>query len=78
MSDEQVLKKIESFLQEIRPNMQMDGGDIEFVSYQEGTVFLRLLGACANCPMSFYTLKYYIEERLKEELSDVQEVVTVD
>ncbi len=78
MTNEQELKKIDEVLEEMRPNIQMDGGDIEFVSYIDGVVSLRLLGACATCPLSMYTLKMGIEERLKEHLPDVVEVISVD
>ncbi len=78
MTNEQELKKIEEVLEEMRPNIQMDGGDIEFVSYVDGVVGLRLKGACATCPISMYTLKMGIEERLKEYLPDVVEVISVE
>ncbi len=71
-------KKIEEVLDDMRPNIQMDGGDIEFVSYIDGVVALRLLGACATCPLSLYTLKMGIEERLKEQIPDVVEVISVE
>ncbi len=77
MSSEE-LRKIEEVLEDMRPNIQMDGGDIEFVSYVDGVVSLRLMGACATCPLSLYTLKMGIEERLKEQIPDVVEVVSVD
>lgn len=78
MSNEQCIEKIKELLEQMRPAIQMDGGDIEFVSFQEGTVFLRLHGACINCPMSFYTLKLGIEEKLKEHIEKVREVMTVE
>jgi Fe-S cluster biogenesis protein NfuA len=77
MTNEQLIEKIEEVLQELRPNIQMDGGDIEFVSFCDGVVSLRLQGACASCPMSLYTLKLGIEERLREHVPDVQEVIAV-
>lgn len=70
-------KKIEEALQAIRPNIQMDGGDIEFVSYSSGIVELRFLGACVNCPMSIYTLKLGIEEQLKESVPGITEVKAI-
>ncbi len=72
------LVQIEEILNEMRPNIQMDGGDIELVSFKEGVVSVRLKGACVTCPLSLYTLKMGIEERLKEKLSDVVEVLSVD
>jgi Fe-S cluster biogenesis protein NfuA len=55
-----------------------DGGNVELVDVQDGIVSLKLTGACAGCPMSTLTLKNGIERILKEELSDVKEVVSVD
>lgn len=78
MTNEQVLRKIEDVLQELRPNIQMDGGDIEYVGFNDGVVSLRLHGACASCPLSLYTLKLGIEERLKESVPEVVEVIAVE
>lgn len=78
MTNELRQQKIDEVLQEMRPNIQMDGGDIEFVSYTNGTVALRLHGACVSCPLSLYTLKLGIEERLKQEVPDVVEVIAVE
>jgi Fe-S cluster biogenesis protein NfuA len=78
MTNEQVLKKIEEELNEMRPNIQMDGGDIEFVSFTDGVVSVRLHGACTSCPLSLYTLKLGIEERLKEHVPEIVEVIAVE
>lgn len=78
MTNEMILQKIDEVLMEMRPNIQMDGGDIEFVGFNDGVVSLRLLGACVSCPLSLYTLKLGIEERLKEHVPDIVEVVAVD
>ena len=61
----------------MRPNIQMDGGDIEFMTFVDGVVSLKLHGACASCPLSVYTVKLGIEERLKEAIPEVVEVVAV-
>jgi Fe-S cluster biogenesis protein NfuA len=71
-------KRIEEALEEMRPSIKMDGGDIELVAYDKGIVSLRLQGACATCALSLYTLKMGIEERLKEQIPEVTEVVRVD
>ncbi|MGC2310157.1 MAG: NifU family protein [Candidatus Babeliaceae bacterium] len=78
MTEHEIVQKIEEIMQEMRPSIQNDGGDIHFVSYQEGIVLVRLHGACVSCPMSFYTLKLGIEERLKEQIPAVREVQTVE
>ena len=62
---------------EIRPAVAMDGGDITFEKFENGTVFLYLQGSCAGCPSSTMTLKMGIETRLREAIPEVQEVVSV-
>ena len=64
-------------LENVRPALQMDGGDVELVNFEDGVVYVKLLGACGGCPMSTMTLKLFIEERLKEEVPGVTEVVQV-
>jgi Fe-S cluster biogenesis protein NfuA len=71
-------EKVKEVLDEIRPFLQADGGDMELVEVTEdGTVKLRLTGACGTCPMSTMTLKIGIEKRLKERLPEIKEVVAV-
>lgn len=62
---------------EIRPAVAMDGGDITFEKFENGTVYLYLQGSCSGCPSSTATLKMGIENRLKEAIPEVQEVVSV-
>lgn len=71
-------EKVEKVLEEIRPMLQMEGGDVELVDVtDEGLVKLRLKGACGICPMSTYTLKLGIEQKLKEKVPEVKEVQQV-
>ena len=71
-------EKIIEALKKIRPMLQRDGGDIELVSVEaDGTVKVRLKGACGSCPMSTMTLKMGVEKTLKEEVPGVKEVVQV-
>ncbi|UCB43114.1 MAG: NifU family protein [Dehalococcoidales bacterium] len=70
-------EQVEAVLNEIRPSLQADGGDVELVGVNDGMVSLRLTGACAGCPMSTMTLKMGIERILKEKLPEVKEVVAV-
>jgi Fe-S cluster biogenesis protein NfuA len=73
-----MLEKVKKVLDEIRPNLQADGGDCELVEVsKDGIVKLRLVGACAGCPMSQMTLKMGIEATLKEKVPEVQSVETV-
>jgi Fe-S cluster biogenesis protein NfuA len=64
-------------LEELRPALQMDGGDVEFVGVQDGVVQVRLLGACGGCPMATMTLVGFVEERLKQRVPEIQQVVSV-
>jgi Fe-S cluster biogenesis protein NfuA len=71
-------EKVEEVINQIRPNLQADGGDCQLVDVtDEGIVKLRLTGACAGCPMSQMTLKMGIEAALKERIPEVQAVESV-
>ena len=72
-------EKIKQELESIRPHLQMDGGDVEFVDFDEsdGVVSLRLMGHCVGCPMSRATLKNGIEARLKMAVPEVHSVEAV-
>jgi Fe-S cluster biogenesis protein NfuA len=70
-------EKIEEILTQIRPQLEADGGSVELVDVNEGTVSVRLTGACAGCPMATTTLKEGIERILKEYVPEVEEVVAV-
>jgi Fe-S cluster biogenesis protein NfuA len=71
-------EEIKKALEEIRPNLQADGGDVELVNVSEdGVVEVRLKGACAGCPMSQMTLKMGIEKYLKKIVPEVKEVRSV-
>ena len=69
--------KVEEVLNKIRPNLMRDGGNVELVDINDGTVEVRLTGACAGCPMSTLTLKMGIERVLKEEIPEIKEVVAL-
>jgi Fe-S cluster biogenesis protein NfuA len=70
-------EKIEAALDKIRPALQADGGDVEFIDVKDGVVKLKLKGACGGCPMASMTLKHGIERILKESIPEVKEVVAV-
>jgi Fe-S cluster biogenesis protein NfuA len=72
-----VRDKVQTVLDNIRPSLRADGGDIELVDVTDGIVSVKLKGACAGCPMSTMTLKNGIERILKQELSDIKEVIAV-
>ena len=67
-------EKVEKVLNEIRPMLQRDGGDVELVSVANGIVKVRLQGACAGCPMSQMTLRNGIEKVLREKVPEIKAV----
>jgi len=70
--------KVEEVLNQVRPALQADGGDVELVDVSDdGVVSVRLTGACGSCPMSTMTLKMGIERTLMEQMPEVKEVVQV-
>lgn len=72
-------EKIKAGLEQIRPFLQRDGGDIEFVEYTpENIVKVRLLGHCAGCPGARMTLKGVVERILKESYPEIETVEAVD
>ena len=72
------IEHIKRVLEELRPAILQDGGDIHFVRFENGTVFVQLHGACVSCPISFITLKMGLETQLKEKVPGVESVVSVD
>ena len=73
MNEEKIIEVINN----IKPYLNMDGGDIEYVKYEDGYVYIKLSGACAECQMIDFTLKEGIEEAIKEEVPEVLEVINV-
>lgn len=69
--------KVQVVIDEIKPMLKADGGDVELVDATDGIVKVKLLGACGHCPMSIMTLKMGIEKRIKERVPEVKEVVAV-
>ena len=70
-------EQVEKVLNEIRPQLQADGGNVELVDVVDGVVKVKLTGACGSCPMSTYTLKMGIEQRLKQAIPEIKEVQQV-
>jgi Fe-S cluster biogenesis protein NfuA len=72
-------EKVEEILGMVRPMLVRDGGDVELVDVDDdGTVSVKLKGACDGCAMAALTLKMGIEKILKEEIPEVKEVIAVD
>lgn len=70
-------EKIKEIIDKLRPFLISDGGDIEFIKYEDQIVYIRMLGACVNCQMIDFTLKDGIEAAIQEELPEVLEVVNI-
>jgi Fe-S cluster biogenesis protein NfuA len=74
----ELAERIRTILEtEVRPAVAQDGGDIIFAGYRDGRVEVYLQGSCAGCPSSTFTLKMGIEERLREEIPEIREVVAL-
>ncbi|HOX92924.1 MAG TPA: NifU family protein [Spirochaetales bacterium] len=70
------MESVRTAIQDVRPSLQADGGDIELVSVSpDGTVTVKLTGACGSCPMAIMTLKQGVEAYLKKVVPGVKEVV---
>lgn len=74
MNQEEEIKKV---IQKLRPYLQRDGGDIEFVKFEEGIVYVQMHGACAGCTMLDVTIKDGVEQILIEEVPGVLEVQAI-
>ncbi len=73
-----IIKKINNTLDEIRPFLINDGGDIEFVKYENNIVYIKMHGACKDCEMIDMTIKDGILEALKLEVPEINDVINVD
>ena len=78
MKTKEQVEKIEKMLENIRPYLQADGGDISLVEITDDLVIrVKLLGACGCCPHSMQTLKLGVEQAIKKEVPEIKEVVAV-
>jgi len=74
---ETIKERAAKAIDEIRPNLQADGGDVELVGVEKGVAKVRLKGACAGCPMSTMTVKWGVENFLKKKVPEITKVETV-
>lgn len=70
-------KEIKKVIHKLRPYLQRDGGDIEFVRFEDGIVYVQMVGACAGCSLIDVTIKDGVEQILMEEVPGVIEVQVV-
>ncbi len=71
-------EKILEVLNQLRPYLNSEGGDIEFIKYEDNYVYIKLYGACANCGFRDYTIQDNIYEAIKEEVKDCKGVINVE
>jgi Fe-S cluster biogenesis protein NfuA len=77
-TNEELITKVKNVIEQIRPYLQADGGDVEYVDMTEDkTVNIRLMGMCGNCPHSQMTLKNGIEAAVKRVLPEIKSVESV-
>jgi len=69
--------EVRQALEEVRPHLQMDGGDVELVDYKDGIVKVKLKGHCEGCPMSQMTIKWGVEQYLKKKVPTIKAVEEV-
>ena len=74
---EEIEKKILEKIEDLRVFLAIEGGDIEFIQYKDGYVYVKLLGRCANCGFLDVTLKETIESYLQEEIPGIKGVINV-
>jgi Fe-S cluster biogenesis protein NfuA len=76
---EAITEKIKKIIDQIRPSLQMDGGDVQFVDFDaaSGLLKVELMGHCAHCPMSAITLGQGIETEIKRSVPEVKEVRSI-
>ena len=72
--EDTIKDRVEKALEELRPQLQAEGGDIELLGVDQGVVKVRLKGACAGCPMSTMTLKMGVEQHLKKKIPEIVKV----
>ncbi len=77
MEKEEIENKIKEVLDKIKPFLNNDGGDLQFLKYEDHVVYVRLLGNCAGCAMADNTIKDMVEYTLTFEIPEIEKVVNV-
>lgn len=77
MNNEDLNKKMKLIIDKINPYIISDGGNLEFIKYEDKTVYVKLSGACADCGMLDITLKDGIEQLIKSEIPEVENVINI-
>ncbi|MHA3044534.1 NifU family protein [Riemerella anatipestifer] len=77
MENNSIEVRVENALESIRPFLNKDGGDIELVKIEDTVVYVKLLGNCSGCPVSFSTMKLGVENTVKEKVPEITRVENV-
>ena len=78
MTNEEIIKEAKKVIKKLRPYLNQDGGDLEYVDFKDGIVYIKLLGACIGCASSDDTIKNSIEVMMLEEVPGVIGVEKVE
>lgn len=78
IQQEETVTRVMEALESIRPFLNKDGGDIELVEVKDDKVFVKLVGTCNGCPMSFSTMKLGVENTIKQHVPEIKEVLSVE
>ena len=76
MTELTIEDQVKQALEEIRPNLQADGGDIEFLGLDNNRVKVRLTGACGTCPSAVFTLKMGVEAHIKKKVPEIEGIIS--
>lgn len=78
VQQEDTVTRVLEALESIRPFLNKDGGDIELLDVKDKKVFVKLLGNCSGCPVSFSTMKLGVENTIKQLAPEIEEVINVE
>ena len=71
-------KRIINIIENLRPYLNSDGGDLEFIEFKDNKVYVQVKGNCVNCHMLEYTMKEMVESAIKKEIPEITEVINVE
>ena len=77
MKDNNTIKKIKEMIEQIRPYLNMDGGDIEYIKYEDNYVYIKLYGACTNCLMQDNTINDGLLTMFQEEIPEIKGIINI-
>ena len=77
MKDNNTIEKIKEMIEQIRPYLNMDGGDIEYIKYEDNYVYIKLYGACTNCLMHDNTINDGLLTMFQEEIPEIKGIINI-